>query len=117
MQVKREHSAILSTFIKLPFVIKIFVLFIFEWPFYTGYTVHPYFLVCQHGRIGVLVNGSFLEAFGHMRYVLKSHMLAYVNSVCPCDKSNFVLKVTQINEELIQDNISSIILLKLTNIL
>ena len=29
----------LSTFIKLPFVIKIFVLSIFEWPFYTGFTV------------------------------------------------------------------------------
>ena len=35
-----EHSAILSTFIKLPFVIKIFVLSIFEWPFCTGFTVH-----------------------------------------------------------------------------
>ena len=34
-----EHSAILSTFIKLPLVIKIFVLSIFEWPFYTGFTV------------------------------------------------------------------------------
>ena len=34
-----EHSAILSTFIKLPSVIKIFVLSIFEWPFYTGFTV------------------------------------------------------------------------------
>ena len=40
MQVKstamlqEEHSAILSTFINLPFVIKIFVLSIFEWPFY-----------------------------------------------------------------------------------
>ena len=32
-----EHSTILSTFIKLPFVIKIFVLSIFEWPFYTVY--------------------------------------------------------------------------------
>ena len=31
-----EHSAILSTFIMLPFVIKIFVSSIFEWPFYTG---------------------------------------------------------------------------------
>ena len=46
MQVKsiknapREHSAILSTFIKLPFVFKTFVLSIFEWPFYTGFTVH-----------------------------------------------------------------------------
>ena len=39
MQVKREHSAILLTFIKLPFVIKIFVLSIFEWPFKTGFTV------------------------------------------------------------------------------
>ena len=34
-----EHSAILSTFIKLPFVIKIFVFSIFEWPFYTGFTL------------------------------------------------------------------------------
>ena len=32
-----EHSAILSTFIKQPFVIKIFVLSIFEWPFYAGF--------------------------------------------------------------------------------
>ena len=35
-----EHSAILSTFIRLPFVIKTFVLSIFEWPFYTGFTVY-----------------------------------------------------------------------------
>ena len=34
-----EHSAILSTFIKLPFVIKIFVLSIFELPVKTGFTV------------------------------------------------------------------------------
>ena len=33
------HFAILSTFIKLPFVIKIFVLSISEWPLYTGFTV------------------------------------------------------------------------------
>ena len=36
---QREHSAILSTFIKLPFFIKIFVLSIFEWPLKTGFTV------------------------------------------------------------------------------
>ena len=36
---QREHSAILSTFIKLPFVIKIFVLSIFEWLFDTGFTL------------------------------------------------------------------------------
>ena len=34
-----EHSAILSTFMKLFFVIKIVVLSIFEWPLKTGFTV------------------------------------------------------------------------------
>ena len=34
-----EHSALLLTCIKLPFVIKMFVLSIIEWPFYTGFTV------------------------------------------------------------------------------
>ena len=33
-----EHSALLLTFITLPFVIKIFVLSIFEWPLKTGLT-------------------------------------------------------------------------------
>ena len=37
----RENSAILFTFNKLPFVIKIFVLSIFEWPLKTGFTVIP----------------------------------------------------------------------------
>ena len=40
-----EHSAILLTFIKLPMVIKIFVLSIFEWQLKTGFTVfHIFFL-------------------------------------------------------------------------
>ena len=34
-----EHSAILPTFIKLPFVMDSYVLSIFEWPFYAGFTV------------------------------------------------------------------------------
>ena len=34
-----EHSEILLSIIKLPFVIKIFVLSIFEWPFKTVFTV------------------------------------------------------------------------------
>ena len=34
-----EHSAIHLTIIKLPFVIKIFVLSIFEWTFYKAFTV------------------------------------------------------------------------------
>ena len=43
MQVKillECHSAIISTLIKLPVVIKTFDLSIFEWPFYTGFTVY-----------------------------------------------------------------------------
>ena len=40
----REHSAILLTFIKLPVVLKTFVLSILEWPVYTGYTVNK---ACQ----------------------------------------------------------------------
>ena len=38
-----EYSAILLTFIKLPFVIKTFVLSVFEWLLKTGFTVlaHP----------------------------------------------------------------------------
>ena len=43
-----EHSAILLTFIKLQFVIKIFVLFIFEWPFRTGFTVLNVFFSYQN---------------------------------------------------------------------
>ena len=45
MQVKsiakclEEHSAILSICIKLPCVINTFVLSIFEWSFYTGFTI------------------------------------------------------------------------------
>ena len=35
-----EHSAILSTSIKLPFSIKILVLSIFKWPLKTGFTVY-----------------------------------------------------------------------------
>ena len=34
-----EHYAIHLTFLKLPFVIKIFDLSIFDWSFYTGFTV------------------------------------------------------------------------------
>ena len=39
-----EHSEILSTFIKLPFVIKIIVFDSFEWPLKTGFTVYIYLL-------------------------------------------------------------------------
>ena len=60
MQVKRiaewEHSTILLTFIKLPFVIQIFVLSFFEWLLKTGFTVlttYMYFQCCGVRRIAV----------------------------------------------------------------
>ena len=49
---KAEHYAILLTFIKQPIVIKIFVLSIFEWSFYTGLTVFL-FLVFAVDRLGM----------------------------------------------------------------
>ena len=45
-----EHSAILSTFINLQLVIKINVLSIFEWQFYTGFTVGHYSNECPQDR-------------------------------------------------------------------
>ena len=39
-----EHSAMLSTFIKLLFVVKTLVLSIFEWPFYTGPFSYNFFV-------------------------------------------------------------------------
>ena len=43
----REHSAILLTYVKLPFVFKTFVLPIFVWPLKTGFTVLLLFYIKQ----------------------------------------------------------------------
>ena len=51
-----EYSAILLTFIKLPIVIKIFVLSIFEWLFYTGFTI-PRITFWYHKVCRVMTNG------------------------------------------------------------
>ena len=53
---KWAHSAILSTFIKLPIVTKIFVLSIFEWPFYTGFTLVWILFSCPLGSWVTLRN-------------------------------------------------------------
>ena len=50
-----EHSEILLTFIKLPFVIKVFVLFIFEWLLKTGFTVYNY----KYGPHSIVKNIMF----------------------------------------------------------
>ena len=58
-----EHSAILLTFIKLPFIIKIFVLSIFEWWLMTGVTVLYIVL-----RSKIL---SYHEHFNDNMYIIK----------------------------------------------
>ena len=46
-----EHSAILLTYIKLPFVIKLFVWSIFEWPLKTGFTVIPFVKLSFNNKV------------------------------------------------------------------
>ena len=88
-----EHSAILSTFIKLPFVINIFVLSIFEQPLKTGFTEFQ----CLH-----LPNKEYihLNVFYVIVYKWNIHLhLPYIcskRSSCPykCPPSNFDVKMT-----------------------
>ena len=64
-----EHSAIPSTFIELPIVIKIFVLSFFEWPFYTGLTVviDPKVSVCEGNHLcWLLLLLEFLYILGNV---------------------------------------------------
>ena len=56
---QEEHSAILSTFIKLPFVIKIFVLYTFEWPFTQVYC-NIYDENCRR-RCGIVIAGLNID--------------------------------------------------------
>ena len=60
-----EHSAILSTFIKLPFVIKICVLSIFEWPLKTSFTV---FLPLK--VVLILANSADPDEMQHMLHFI-----------------------------------------------
>ena len=61
----REHSAILLTFIKLPFVIKTFVLSIFEWMLKTVFTVYEKFnsslVLVQPRKTRPYITGRLLE--------------------------------------------------------
>ena len=65
---QEEHSAIYSTFIKLLFVIKIFVSYIFDWPFYTAFTV------IESNIITRLCNHSFLS-FAYMHLTIDKTIL------------------------------------------
>ena len=79
--VQVEHSAILSTFIKLQFVIKIFILSIFEWQFYTGFTV--------------AVKGKMLcHRLEHLRPTDKSAKLIFTIKACVVGTQNNCLSET-----------------------
>ena len=53
------HSAIFSTFIKLPFAIKTFYFIIFEWPLKIGFTVHSIAAKCTYGTFSEISNTLF----------------------------------------------------------
>ena len=61
-----EHSAIPSIFIKLPFVIKIFVLSIFELPFYTGFTVFKFLPLQRGDYIQIIESPSTVYKLGRV---------------------------------------------------
>ena len=58
-----EHSAILLTFIKLPFSIKTFVLSIFKWLLKTGFTVYINFLYQVKTNLDRIIHTVKLEMF------------------------------------------------------
>ena len=81
-----EHSAILLTFIRLSVVIKTFVLSIFEWLFYTGFTVLSMFYIkkvkCQSSHIDILhkcivSNSSYL----YVSFLRNKHVLTKINKI------------------------------------
>ena len=51
-----KHSAILLAFIKLPLVIKIFILSVFEWPLRTGFTVLFYLFQRDRKHVSSVVS-------------------------------------------------------------
>ena len=82
-----EHSAILLTFIKLPFVTKSFVLSIFEWPFYTDFTVSDLsHLVSFHsGQVSnfclLVLLRQILRKFNYTRSIIHIfHALTFAGS-------------------------------------
>ena len=57
-----EHSAILLTFIKLPFVIKIFVLSVFEWSLKTGFIVFPFLVATGFYRTTEILDKTMIKS-------------------------------------------------------
>ena len=78
-----ERSAIPSTFIKLPFVINIFVLFTFECPFHTGFTV-LYQHYTENIQTHILIIQCYLvrSCLLHIESCELVRVLACVRSIC-----------------------------------
>ena len=75
---QKEHSAILSTFIKLPFVIKIFVLSIFEWPFRTGFTVGADLTELMRKMVCAFVIHIKQNQASTQRYLYKAEIICHL---------------------------------------
>ena len=90
MQVKsfaREHSAILSTIIKLPFVFKTYVISIFEWPLKIGFTV-SYFQNSMSSSESSVDSDQldFNECFSS---IISIYEIAPLGTVSGCQKLKF----------------------------
>ena len=81
---QREHSAILLTFLMLPFVIKIFVWSIFERPFYTGFTIHANFRILASPGCSAGWFISFLVRNPEDRFFLDKTHIKHANIVGSC---------------------------------
>ena len=95
-----EHSAILSTFIKLAFVIKIFVLSIFEWPLKTGFTV---FLNDNHFQIRTPDNGVIL-------FYNRSQNLRFLSSMSIFEQLHVISNSVAFLQVLTQTSLRSLLL-------
>ena len=86
-----EHSAILSTFIKLPFA-KSFVMSILEWPLKTGFTV--YHTLMQNANLIVIVKFARKMSFTLCIMCIiysASGMSAMISGIWPLGKSMYVV--------------------------
>ena len=93
----QNASAILSTFIKLLFVIKIVVLSIFEWPFHTGFivllcviiTCLPFFSFIAHDMVLLARNPDFVcmqttkdaDQTAHLHSLISTFFICYLESI------------------------------------
>ena len=75
-----EHSAILSTFIKLPFVIKVFVLSIFEWALKTGFTFNINVVFLLQGYVICPSEKRFLLLFTFLKKNRKKKIMVFMSS-------------------------------------